>query len=98
MAEIRYVSSTEAYFASAPGNPVTHHLSDSKLLLGKRVVIDPQQAVNGWVPANTVPDEDGRFKSGFIQLAHISETELLKVFYTDVGKLNKPGLHTQFTR
>ena len=86
MAEIRYVSSTEAYFASAPGNPVTHHQSDSKLLLGKRVVIDPQQATNGWVPADTVPDEDGDFKSGFIQLAHISQTELLKVFYTDVGQ------------
>jgi beta-lactamase superfamily II metal-dependent hydrolase len=33
-----------------------------------------------------MPNKKGEFRSGFVQLAHISDRQQLKVFYTDVGQ------------
>jgi beta-lactamase superfamily II metal-dependent hydrolase len=42
--------------------------------------------VGGWVPATDVPREDGTFNPGFVEVARISATQQLKVFYLDVGQ------------
>lgn len=57
-----------------------------QLLLGQRLHVDLLTETNGWVAASTVPDKSGETNSGFIQLALLSETQILKVFYTDVGQ------------
>lgn len=85
MTEVRYVSSTHAYMASRAGNSPGHRRS-RPLLLGKRLHVESDQALAGWVPAATVPEEDGTRQVGFVQLAHVSAHQQLKIFYTDVGQ------------
>lgn len=83
--EIRYVAVVDAYIATRAGRSAGHSTS-RQLLLGARLHIDLQQLDNGWVSAETMPNEDGDFRTGFVQLSHVSESQQLKVFYTDVGQ------------
>jgi beta-lactamase superfamily II metal-dependent hydrolase len=55
-------------------------------LLGARVHIDPVTVDNAWVAVQEVPDEKGNFKSGFMELARLSQKQQLKIFYIDVGQ------------
>ncbi|MEP5759427.1 MAG: MBL fold metallo-hydrolase [Litoreibacter sp.] len=57
-----------------------------QLLLGQRLHVDLQSETNGWVGASTTPAKDDKVQTGFIELAALSQTQLLKVFYTDVGQ------------
>jgi beta-lactamase superfamily II metal-dependent hydrolase len=85
MAEIRYVNVLDGYLAKKAGNsPSTS--SNKPLLIGARVHVDLSNAANGWAPANSVPNAKGQTKSGFVNLAHVSSEQQLKVFYTDVGQ------------
>lgn len=83
--EIRYVSDKGAYIAKKAGNSPNAAGSFHKLL-GARVHIDPGTVDDGWVAVQEVPDEEGKFKSGFIEPSRLSEKQQLKIFYIDVGQ------------
>ena len=83
--EIRYTKEPGVYIAKKAGN--TKNKSGNKFkLLGSRIHVDLTQVNNGWAPVNDVPNEKGKFNSGFIELSRLSEKQQLKVFYLDVGQ------------
>ena len=85
MAEIRYVSKIRTFLVSEPhGSP-----SDSgsvQLLLGARLHVDIDNVQNGFAPATTVPNKDGYYQCGFVDVGRVSVRQQLKVFYVDVGQ------------
>jgi beta-lactamase superfamily II metal-dependent hydrolase len=86
MPQVRYVKASDAYLAKHAGDSPAKS-TNKPLLLGARLHIDTTVATTpGWAAANTVPDDKGDVKTGFINLNQISDQQQLKVFYTDVGQ------------
>ncbi len=85
MTEIRYVREVGTFLArhrgAAPGSP-----GSVQKLLGARLHIDENDVVDGWVRATDVPDKDGKVRGVFVEESRISATQMLKVFYVDVGQ------------
>lgn len=85
MNDIVYVKVTDGYIARTAGDSPKKSTNESRLL-GARLHVDLSSNDNGWVPARTVPDENGHVKTGFVSLEQISDKQQLKIFYLDVGQ------------
>ncbi|MCP4303564.1 MAG: MBL fold metallo-hydrolase [bacterium] len=84
MSEVRYVASTDSWLRSRASASASARAR--QLLLGARVHIDPASATGGFVQAETVPDESGNVRSGFVIEDELVDESPLKVFYVDVGQ------------
>ena len=85
MPEIFYVKQPNTRLFKRAGQSGSASGSN-QLLLGCRLHVDSSTENAGWVRGATVPDKDGKIKSGFVELSRLSEQQQLKIFYTDVGQ------------
>ena len=83
LTDIRYVKDDGTFLVRSCGDDADSS-GARQMLLGARIHVDETQNVDGWVPARSVPDEDGIFSEGFIEANRISATQQLKVFYLEV--------------
>jgi competence protein ComEC len=83
--EIRYVKDTHVHLVQTKGD-TAESSGSHELLLGARLHIDPTSLDNGWLSANKVPDVHGNVRTGFVEAAHLSTNQQLKIFYLDVGQ------------
>ncbi len=83
--EIHYVKNTHVHLVQTKGDTAASSGSH-ELLLGARLHIDPTSLDNGWLSANKVPDVHGNIRTGFVEAAHLSTNQQLKIFYLDVGQ------------
>lgn len=79
--EIRYVSQAGAILKRGRSSR-----SGKQLLIGARLHADTADIVDGLIRVRTVPDKHNAFDEGFVETAHLSERQQLKVFYVDVGQ------------
>ncbi len=85
MAIIQYVKEPGSFLVKRKG--MKNGSSGSKqLLLGARLHVDANSDEDGWVAATTVPDTKGSAHTGFIEKTKLSDKQLLKIFYLDVGQ------------
>lgn len=83
--DVFYVKEPNSWLASQAGR-APNSKGSKQLLLGQRLHVDLSTETNGWVAASTAPNKNDQTQSGFIQRELLSETQILKVFYTDVGQ------------
>ncbi len=80
MAVIRYVSEFGTFLVRRRGDDGDSTGAEQKLL-GARLHVDPADVADGQIAAT-----DMHGHSGFVPIGNLSQTQQLKVFYTDVGQ------------